>query len=253
MNNAHTLIVDDDQSLADTTADILSISGYPVEVAYNGTQALKKLCSLRFDCILSDVKMPDISGVELYLQVRKYSLYIPFVLMTAYAAPELINQGIEAGILAALTKPLDMPRVLSFLALLDTDTSIIAVDDDFLFCQTLGNELRHRGYHIVSSTDPQHALSHMIAGTQVILVDFALGNNKDLDVWRTIHNQYPHFPIILISRRQYLWQEALATDPDLASFLHLSKPLQTNKLITLIEGIRRQRLQNALNQETAPR
>lgn len=64
------LIVDDDRRMTHTLADILSLSGYePVEV-WSGPEALEKVRTQTFNCVLTDVRMSDMDGVELHRQLR---------------------------------------------------------------------------------------------------------------------------------------------------------------------------------------
>ena len=58
----HILIVDDNEMMVKTLQDILRIKGYEVETAYSGSEALEKAENNLFDCVISDIKMPE--GVE---------------------------------------------------------------------------------------------------------------------------------------------------------------------------------------------
>jgi CheY-like chemotaxis protein len=64
------LIVDDEETLANTTAEILNISGFGAFVAYDAKSALDLIANLRPDILLSDVVMPEMNGVELAIKVR---------------------------------------------------------------------------------------------------------------------------------------------------------------------------------------
>ena len=61
----HILVVDDDSRMAKTLTDILKIKGYEAFSAHSGNEALEKMEEAIFDCVLSDVKMPDVNGVDL--------------------------------------------------------------------------------------------------------------------------------------------------------------------------------------------
>ena len=102
----HILIVDDNQMMVKTLQDILQIKGYQAEVAHSGPEALEKIEETTFDCVLSDIKMPDVNGVELYRAIKAHQPDLPVVLMTAYATDKLIEEGLQEGVIAVLTKPL---------------------------------------------------------------------------------------------------------------------------------------------------
>ena len=112
------LVVDDNPSMAKTLADILNLKGFAVHGAYSGAEALEILRNQSVDILLTDVKMPDMNGVELYLKTRISHPNLITILMTAYAADEIIQQGLKEGIKTVLTKPLDINFMLAlFLAL----------------------------------------------------------------------------------------------------------------------------------------
>ncbi|MBN1488151.1 MAG: response regulator, partial [Anaerolineae bacterium] len=64
------LVVDDDIMMAKTLHDILKLKGYNVEVAHSGVEALKKVAETSFDCVLSDIKMPEIDGIGLFRAIK---------------------------------------------------------------------------------------------------------------------------------------------------------------------------------------
>jgi len=112
-DTATILVVDDNPSMAKTLADIMSIKGFEVCAAYSGLEALAILQSQPVDILLTDVIMPDMNGVELYRKTRKAFPKLTTILMTAYAADDIIHQGLAEGIKTVLTKPLDIELMLA--------------------------------------------------------------------------------------------------------------------------------------------
>jgi two-component system response regulator GlrR len=106
------LVVDDNPSMAKTLADIMVIKGFEVYAAYSGMEALAIMQSQPIDILLTDVVMPDMNGVELYRETRKTHPKLTTILMTAYAADDIIHQGLAEGIKTVLTKPLDIDFLL---------------------------------------------------------------------------------------------------------------------------------------------
>ena len=109
------LVVDDNSSMAQTLADIMSIKGFEVHAAYSGMEALNILRRKPVDILLTDVIMPDMNGVDLYRATRKIFPKLTTILMTAYAADDIIDQGLAEGIKTVLTKPLDLDLLLALL------------------------------------------------------------------------------------------------------------------------------------------
>ena len=106
------LVVDDNRAMADTLADILEAKGFIVHAAAGGTEALEILRRLPIDILLTDVKMPEMNGLELYRETRKLNTSLITIFMTAYAADELIQQGMAEGVKTVLTKPLEINFML---------------------------------------------------------------------------------------------------------------------------------------------
>jgi CheY-like chemotaxis protein len=101
------LVVDDNPSLAKSQADILGAKGFEALAAHGGAEALEILRNRHVDILLTDVIMPGMNGVALYRTIRKTHPKLITILMTAYAADDLIQQGLAEGIKTVLTKPLD--------------------------------------------------------------------------------------------------------------------------------------------------
>ena len=108
----HILVVDDNPPMTDTLTMILEAKGYAVHAAYSGSAALEILQDHPVDILLTDVRMPDMNGVELYLATRKNHPHLVTFLMTAYADNDIIDQGLREGIKTILTKPLNIDMLL---------------------------------------------------------------------------------------------------------------------------------------------
>ncbi len=106
------LIVDDNPSMAKSTADILALKGYAVHTAHTGADALDLLRRDKIHILLTDVIMPDMNGVELFVRARRLLPGLIAFLMTAYSADDLIQRGQAEGVKAILTKPLDLNLLL---------------------------------------------------------------------------------------------------------------------------------------------
>ena len=109
------LIVDDDPMMAKTLADILTYRGYRITVAHSGPEALEKANTSQFDCVFSDIRMPGMSGLQLHQALRHAHVNIPTALMTAYSETHLMREGIEDGVAAVFTKPVDLKALFLFL------------------------------------------------------------------------------------------------------------------------------------------
>lgn len=109
------LIVDDDNNMAQTLEKILRTKGYRAEAAHTGEQALALARKNHFDCVLSDIKMPGMNGVELFHAFQQYHPDVPIIMITAYAPSDLLTASVAKGVVAVLNKPIDFDLLFMYL------------------------------------------------------------------------------------------------------------------------------------------
>ncbi len=112
------LIVDDDQQMAESLKDIIDFKGYEAVTAFSGKEAIEKLEKARFDFLLTDIKMPEMSGVELLKIAKRIQPDIMLVLMTAYTSDVLAREGLNEGAVDVLQKPFDIDKFLILISTL---------------------------------------------------------------------------------------------------------------------------------------
>ena len=109
------LIVDDNQAMAETMADILSMKGYAAHLAFSGVEALQILKREQIHILLTDVVMPDMDGVTLARVAQNVEPGLIVFLMTAYADAEILQQGMAEGVKTVLSKPVNINLLLDLL------------------------------------------------------------------------------------------------------------------------------------------
>ena len=107
------LIVEDDCISLKNLSFYLLMSGYDVEEASDGLQALQKLGKGKFDLVLSDIKMPRFDGYSLTKHVCATFPATPIILMTADPREESSTVAAEAGAKHMLAKPLVLDELLA--------------------------------------------------------------------------------------------------------------------------------------------
>ena len=105
------LIVDDEQSYRQLLSLVFETDGNKIRTAMNGRQALELLQEEPADVIISDVKMPDMDGIELLRSLRETQPDIGVVLMTAFASVETAREAFKLGADDFITKPFDVERI----------------------------------------------------------------------------------------------------------------------------------------------
>jgi len=238
----HILIVDDDRRMANTLSDILNVKGYSAEVAYSGRGAIKKVESCSFDFILTDVKMPDIDGVKFYKTIKVRKPDIPVVLMTAYSTDSLVKEGLDAGVVATLTKPLDINAILSFLSMLKKENTIVIVDDDPKFTKTLAGILKKRGFIVIEVIDISNLDDNLVQNSKIVLLDMKLDSVNGLDVLEDIKKKHPDMPVILITGYRKEMSQSIKKALDIKAYTCLYKPLNIEKLLEVLVEVKKKEL-----------
>ena len=101
------LLVDDETAITDNLAPFLGRSGFNVEVASNGIEALQKVSDLHPDLLILDVLMPQLDGREVLRQLRQAGNWIPIILLTQVGRSRERAMALEEGADDYLNKPFD--------------------------------------------------------------------------------------------------------------------------------------------------
>ena len=99
------LVVDDDPYVLESIASLLQEYGYQVSTCRSGFDALDKLKKSQFDVILTDIKMPEITGIELLQRIHTNNSLVPVILMTAFAELDVAVDALKRGAFDFITKP----------------------------------------------------------------------------------------------------------------------------------------------------
>jgi len=99
------LVVDDDQSILRSTEIILQKEGYKVEVAETGKEALEKLQDTHYDVVLLDVRLPDMEGTDILLQMNNARDTVK-IMITGFSNVELGKKAADYGANDFLVKPI---------------------------------------------------------------------------------------------------------------------------------------------------
>lgn len=101
------LVVDDKEMLRDSVGATLQRAGYVVVTATDGQSALEQIARRRPDAVVTDLKMPGMTGLELVEQARQIDDALPLVVMTAYGAVDTAVQAMKLGAFDYITKPFE--------------------------------------------------------------------------------------------------------------------------------------------------
>ena len=109
--NYRILIVDDNKDLRAIIKEYLSDNGDVIEGACDGKDALDKYLKKPYDLIITDLNMPELTGIELIKRIRKQSDVTEFIIITGYASLDSAVESIKAGAFDYIVKPFRMEEL----------------------------------------------------------------------------------------------------------------------------------------------
>ncbi len=107
-NMTRILLVEDDEIMRISVQDRLEKYGWNVDIAINGNEAVKRLNDTGYQIILSDVRMPNMDGMQLLAHVQEHAPYTDMIMMTAFGNVESAIDCLKKGAADYLLKPFDM-------------------------------------------------------------------------------------------------------------------------------------------------
>jgi two-component system response regulator PilR (NtrC family) len=184
------LIVDDEQSYRQLLSLVFEGEGHSVRTATNGFEALEKLQIEPADVIISDVKMPDMDGIEMLRAVREILPDVGVVMMTAFASVETAREAFKLGADDFIQKPFDVEE-LKLIVKKTLDKQALIVEN-----RAFKRAQRERGSikNIIGHSDKMQAVYQMIETVaevqSTVLITGESGTGKEL-VARAIHDMSP--------------------------------------------------------------
>lgn len=100
-------VVEDDQPFRESMRKLMTVLGYTVQAFSSATEFLKSPVLTETACLVTDVQMPGMSGVELHRHLIDTGHAIPTILVTAYPDETARNRALKDGVVCYLSKPVD--------------------------------------------------------------------------------------------------------------------------------------------------
>jgi two-component system response regulator FixJ len=105
MNKSTTYIIDDDRMARESLKCLIESAGLPVQAFDHGLDFLKQVNTSMSGCILLDVRMPDINGMELYTKLKQRDITMPVIIVTGHADVAMAVRAMKAGTFDLIEKP----------------------------------------------------------------------------------------------------------------------------------------------------
>ena len=108
----HILVIDDERAIRKALGEILSFEGFTVDEAVDGAEGVKKIRENNYDCILCDIKMPKMDGLEVLQVAKAEKPDIPFIVISGHGNIETAVEAVKKGAYDYISKPPDLNRLL---------------------------------------------------------------------------------------------------------------------------------------------
>jgi DNA-binding NtrC family response regulator len=225
------LIVDDNVDFADNMAEIIA-DGVDAQavVAASGERALALVRERRFDALLTDMRMPVMSGARLVHNVRRVDPGLPAIVMTAYTADDDLEGARHEGLLAVLPKPVPIPRLIDLLSVARRDGLVALVEDDASMADNLSEILCSRGFAAVTARSVVDTERLGEVRPFCALVDLRVQGGHDGAAMCRLADKFPGLPMLVVTA----FQDVPPPRPHRGLFV---KPFDSGALLTAVEQL----------------
>jgi DNA-binding NtrC family response regulator len=228
------LVVDDDPVLLDLLVDTLTSIGYDAVAAPGGAEALDILKNREFDLMITDIKMPDVDGIQLLKKVRRYYSRMPVLFITGVASPDIIGSASPDGFLAKPFRISQIERLIEQALKQGQDFSrkpprILIVDADEEFRNSLSDALSFNQCLPFHAADARDALLELEHGEiDAVIASSSLSDMDGPSFIQSIKENHPHTLAVLMGDAAGTPQESVAADAV------LSKPFTAGEFLEVL-------------------
>lgn len=99
------LVVEDDEEMRSLLKDFFTEEGFETDSVSNGSEAFRKLVKESFVLVITDIRMPGLTGLDILPGIRKLQPEVPIIVITAFGSEEIRQRALERGATAYLEKP----------------------------------------------------------------------------------------------------------------------------------------------------
>lgn len=181
-NSRHILVVDDEPLVKRSLSELLTLSGYTVSTADNGKDALSLLRNYNTDIVITDIKMPEMNGLELLRSIKKEGINTTVILITGYGSIESAVDAMKEGAYDYITKPIVDSEIKIILERLLKQHQL--VEENLKLKEQVDSSQRQRFYNIVGKSPGMQKIYTLIEAisdtTATVLINGESGTGKRL-------------------------------------------------------------------------
>jgi CheY-like chemotaxis protein len=234
------LLVDDEGGLRVTLAANLELEGFEVVEAESGEGAVALLQRGSFDLMLSDIRMPGISGAELFQRARRLHPEMPVVLMTAFALEEVVRGALRGGVFAVVAKPFDVEHISRIALRAVRRPAVLVIDDREEEARSTAEALRALGLRAEVAANGASALQELRSSSfDVCIVDLLVPDMSGATLVGKIRTAHRDVSAIVLSG--YVLPQIMNRAAAEGAFACLRKPVLPQELAQVVAEARGRR------------
>ncbi len=215
MNNhlkeLNVLLVEDEPKLAQLLKSAIGENFASFFIANNGKEGIERFLKLSPDLVITDIMMPNVTGLEMAVELKKINPNIPIIILSAHSETEKLLGAIDVGVIKYFIKPFDPDELLEYIATISNKlkNELVILEDDFKFNKTTNNLYKNDKY--VSLTKREQ-----------IFLELLIENPKTVINHETLYEK--------------LWESNENNEERLRTFIKRFRLKTSKKLINNIKG-----------------
>jgi two-component system, response regulator PdtaR len=226
----HYLLVDDNRAFGENLAEILRDEGAEVTLSTSGPEALELAGKTRFDALVTDMRMPLMSGAALIHEVRAVDPDLPAVVVTAYTQESDLADARREGVLGVLPKPVPIPALTALLSAARRGGVVALIEDDASMADNLSEALRARGFTALTAASAMEA--ERLGGVKpfAAITDLKLPGSPRGEIVARLKERFGELPLFIITG----FPDVM---PKVRHEALLEKPFDTARLLDQLERL----------------
>ena len=260
METIKVLLIEDEKIPREQLAKVIRKEGFEVLLAENGRVGLDIFKKELPEIVVTDVKMPDVDGLEVMHTVRRFSKNIQIILITAFGETDTVVAALREGALDYLKKPIDLDQLILALGRAREKVSefrkspsfptILLVEDEKGTRERLARMLKKEGWKVLQAGDGEEALKvFQQEKTDIVVLDIKMPKKDGIQTLHEMRKTTNDFEAIILTGYGDEKSAIQALRDGAINFL--KKPLDVEQLIiTVHKAIEKINLARALRYRT---